>query len=255
MQQQPQEQPLAGQELQVAQAQGRKLTKKDVHWKWTGEAETYVIKRYAEFLSPTQIATDLMQDMVQYLEPDLARYGSTVLRGYLLKRIYDLRPQDMTVRQKFQPLFDGARKKFLEGVNATYLAHRRNRLTELDQLYQLVMSKAMDPELTPADLKGYVMTATKVLAEARSEMSSSRVGVEATLEDGNAKLTLQGNIDSLTDGQIKELMDKHERGEPITVSGNGTSSESGTGGDVPPAGTGTPETEQETEQDAPREAD
>ena len=218
------------------------LTKRDMRFKWTPETEVFVIGLYAEFLTASQISTQMLRDMAQELKSDTERHGDNEVRSYLTNKIYHLRPKQLKVRDKYQELFNEKRKEFLEGVNSCYLSHRKNRMQELDELYTVVMNRIIGPNTEGNDFKGEVQAAITLIREARAEMSSSKVSVEASVVDGNATLALRSNVENLTDSQIKELMTKHERGEPISVPADGGNG-SGPAVALPDPGRGNPETQ------------
>ena len=223
------------------------LKKEDVHWKWTNEAEVFVVQCFAQFMETPQIVNSVIENFGKHLRKDIAKYGIDAVRQYLRKRVRSLQPAQLKTKTKrYLPVFEGARKEFLQSIHDCYLAHRRNRVEELDQLYRLVVSKVVAYNLDDGRVNEFtalVKSANDLLREARVEMSDSKVNIEASVEDGNAKLSMKSSVDNLTDEQIEELLAKHERGEPITIpnkAGNGAGSESGT---VQSAPAGTRETE------------
>lgn len=219
------------------------LSRKNMDFRWTPEADIYIYEKYARFVPPLQISVSMMEDMAQHLKKDVERHGADPVRKYLYARIWRMSPKGLKVRPKYQEVFDEARKEYLDSVNVCYLSHRRNRMQELDELYTILMNRFLDAVKNGEEVRQDLNAMISLLKEARAEMASSNVEIEASVVDGDATFAMRSNVQNLSESQIKELMSKHERGESIELPADGGNGAEPSRSVLPSPGAGTTETE------------
>ena len=189
------------------------LTQKEVNFRWTPETETFVVKQYAEYLKPKQITLAVIQNFREYIDEDITTHGMEKVGDFLIQRIRGLNPRAHNIATDYMELFENCRDEFLANIQACYLSQRKNRLVELDTLYEEV---AKHINAGGENLKGDVEAALSIIREARKESAPSSVDLTAS-QNGGTTLTLRSNIESLSTDQIKALMSEHERGDQISL--------------------------------------
>lgn len=209
------------------------LTTKNSKFKFTGEVELFIVRQYAEYMNPLKICENIVKMYPQYCNKDIDMHGEEEFMQFLLRRVYNLNPKRSNFPKKYQENFLAYRSQYLDDFDNSYLAQRRNRVRELDMLYQTVISKA-DGEEDPKQFNQYVKTAKDILKEMRTEMDSSKVIVQATLEEGQARIVAKRQIENLSDEELQHMIEANESGNPISISttdtGSETDSSDGAGG-------------------------
>lgn len=192
------------------------LRKNDVRFKWTKDAELFVVRQYAEFINPLQICRNVADEFIEYCEKDMEKHGEEVFLKYLLRRVYDLSPKRKHFPKKYREPFEDFRKSYLNDLESSYLSHRRNRLRELDILYQNMANRLVGEE-DGQHARSTAQTCLSILREARVEMDTSKVTIEAEISGENARVAARRHLDvsNLTTGEIKALMEQHESGKSI----------------------------------------
>ena len=203
------------------------LRKQDVKFKWTKEVELFVVQQYAEFTNAIEICQSVIQLFSQYCEEDIDKYGEDRFAAYLMRRIYDLTPTNKRFPQQYQDAYNSFRKDYLNDISSCYLSHRRNRMRELDALY-LATRMRLQTEDDNTEFRQGVQTAKDLLKEARNEMDKSKITVEASIEEGAARVVAKQELETLPDDELKKILEAHESGKSIKLPSETTSDGSDT---------------------------
>ena len=200
------------------------LTRKDIGFRIKDEHRAFFVKGFARFMKPGEIFAEFASKHRDLIEADVQRHGPDLVREYVCERIYRLNPNAKNtdyLDSHLMEIFESEREAHLKDLDSVYLAHPKNRLQELNALYDIAMGRVMGDDGDKRDIQD----ALAILREARSEMASKSISVTASVEDGNAMLAIHSNVQNLSNDKIKALMERHERGEPISIpdpSGNGS---------------------------------
>lgn len=194
----------------------------DFQFEWTSELELFVVRQFAEFVNPFQIAKNIMDVYYDACESDLRvlveagneEQAQQAFAQFLLRRIYQLSPRVEKFPKKYQELYNQWRDAYLNDLDASYLAHSRNRLRELDKLYSKAES-AIATQIKPADVRGIVVACLEILKEARTE--SNKTELSASYNQGDVKISLHTYLASLPPERVMEIKEKISRGEPIEL--------------------------------------
>ena len=238
---------LARQESQPPERKPVPLKKGEVRFEIKAGQRLFIIRCFAAFDQPAEVTRKLMQEYSDLLETDVTRHTPELVYDYLLKRVQRLNPDSKHNREhgnigkELLALFDKEREEYLSDYSNVYLAHRRNRVRELEQLYRIQVDRLLAAG-AEGDATKEMQNALKILSEIRSEMTSRKINLEATVdEDGKAQMALRTSVENLSDDQLQRLMKQHERGEQISIPANngaGANSRdavsSGAGGDETP---------------------
>lgn len=121
-----------------------------VKFKWTAVMEIFVVCQYAESQKPTLIARDVLNYFYDECVEGLKQLGKEEFQKYLRRRIYELSPKKKKFPKKYQEVFNNHRVSYLEDLSASFLAHPRNRLRELDRLYEITSPRVETENINDA---------------------------------------------------------------------------------------------------------
>ena len=189
--------------------------------------ELFVVRQFAEFVYPLEIAKNLIvlfdtecQPDIQMLQehagdkdPDAAE---VVFCRFLMPKIYVLSPNHSRFPAKYTDPYQSWREAYLKDIDASYLAHSRNRMRELDKLLR-TMDSAFE-QLKPNELRQATVATLEIIKEARAESAGkTQMNLEISSADGRAKVTLSAWLQSLPPEKFEEIREKIERGEQIQL--------------------------------------
>lgn len=185
--------------------------------------ELFVVRQFAEFVRPSQIAQNMVLLFDAECQPDITMLkehagedAEAVFCRFLLPRIYVLTPTNGRFPKRYEAQYTEWRDTYLKDIEASYLAHSRNRMRELDQLLQVIQSAFTD--LKPNELRSATVAALEIIKEARAESAGkAQVNLQLQSPDGKAKLTLSAWLNSLPPEKFEEIKEKIERGEHIEL--------------------------------------
>ena len=190
------------------------LKRDQLNFKFTPEVELFVIRQYAEFQNPLTICENIAELFFQHCEKDIEKHGQDEFLRCILSRVYDLSPKRDNFPKKYQERYREYRTAYLEDLDTSYLAHKRNRVRELDMLYQKVMVRAGKEE-DSTQFRGFVSIAKDLIKELRTEMDNTRIMVEASIQDGEAKVVARQAMQKMSTEELRGLLKTHESGDTI----------------------------------------
>ena len=197
---------------------------KEIQFKWLLDIELFVVRQFAEFVMPNQIAINITQQFYEDCEADLLNYierfgddGEKEFRKFLLRRIHKLSPNHSQFPKKYQDPYNEWRREYLEDIDASFLYHPVSRLRALDELCrkvgELLMATTKVREVVHC-VRAYL----EILKEAAVESENIEANAEvSTAVSGKATTSLRTYIQSLPEEKIIELEEKIERGESIEL--------------------------------------
>ena len=121
-----------------------------VKFNWMPEMEIFVVCQYAEFQKPAKIALNIMDFYSDECTKGVKQLGFEAFQKILLRRIYELSPKKKKFPKKYQEVFDNHRRAYLIDLDSSYLAHPRNRLRELDRLYEITSPRVETENINDA---------------------------------------------------------------------------------------------------------
>lgn len=193
------------------------LDKNNLKFKWTAEVELFVVRQYAEYVNPLNICRNIVDVFHQYCKADIETYGEDEFLTYLLRgRVNALSPGRKSFPKKYQEQYKDYRQAYLQNLDNAYLAHRRNRIRELDKLYENLIIR-LDGEEDPTQFRQGISTAKDIIKEARAEMETAKITVEASIAEGQARILAKQNLESLSTEQLKALAQNAESGQVIDL--------------------------------------
>ena len=192
------------------------LKRDQLNFKFTPEVELFVVRQYAEFQNPLKICENIAELFFQYCEKDIEKHGQDEFLRCILSRVYDLSPKRDNFPKKYEVLYQQYRRDYLENLDASYLAHKRNRVRELEMLYQKIMVRA-DNEKDSTQFRGFLSVAKDLIKEVRTEMDNTRITVEASIQDGEAKVVATQAMQKMSTEELKELMKTHGSSNTIST--------------------------------------
>ena len=205
------------------------LDKNKLKFRCTTEVDLFIVRQYAEYVNPLNICKNIVDAFHEYCEKDIEKYGEDEFLTYLLKgRVNALSPGRKSFPQKYQQPYDDFRQAYLQNLDNSYLAHRRNRIRELDKLYEHLIRR-LDVEEDSAQFRQGISTAKDIIKEARAEMDSAKITVEASIEEGQARVVAKRDIQNLSTEEIKALVKDAESGKTIDITPSDTEPENDTG--------------------------
>jgi len=193
------------------------LDKKQLKFKFTHEVDLFIVRQYAEYVNPMNICKNIVDMFWKYCEKDIEAYGEDEFLTYLLRgRVNALSPGRKSFPKKYQANYDEFRQAYLQNLENSYLAHRRNRIRELDKLYEHLIRR-LDSEEDPSQFRQGISTAKDIIKEARTEMDTAKITVEASIEEGQARILAKRDIQGLSNEQIRALLKNAESGNVIDI--------------------------------------
>ena len=199
-------------------------TKKDMKFEWAPEMELFVVRQFAEFVNPLQIALNLMQIYYDECEPDLTalteQHGKDdakqLFGQFLLSRIWNLSPRQSKFPKMYVNEYNTFRTQYLNDMDACYLTHSRNRMRELDKLFAKAEG-AITAHTKPTDIRACTMACLEIIKESRAESNKTQVNASFTNEEGNIKISMHTYLASLPQEEVLAIKGKIERGEPVEL--------------------------------------
>ena len=205
------------------------LNTTDIAFTWKPELELFVVRQFAEFVNPYQIALNVMNIYYDECEPDLntlveahgggeeaAEKAQQMFANFLLRRIYNLSPKNVNFPKKYQGEYSTWRAGYLTGLDESYLYHSRNRQRELDKLYQKAES-TLNIQTKGSDVRACVAACVQILEQSRIEANKTSMDLEATNKEGTVKISLHTYLSSLPPEKIMEIKEKIASGQPIDL--------------------------------------
>ena len=192
------------------------LTTKNAKFKFTPEVDLFVVRQYAEFMTPLKICDNIMSRFSQYCERDIDVYGEEDFVEFLLARVYNLNPKRSNFPQKYREQYEEYKKEYLDNFDTSYLAHRRNRVRELDTLYNNVIARAQ-AEADPTVFLRHVKEGREIIKEMRVEMDGAKIILQGIVEDGNKRLIAKRSVENLTTEELEAIVEADESDRPIPV--------------------------------------
>ena len=223
----------------------RSLAKSNFKFKWNDELKLFVVKQYAEFIRAQEICENIIEMFPELCEEDIKDFGEEDFKTYLLRTIYKLTPETIVFPKKFQEFFEVSREEYLKDTKNSYLFHSKNRLQELDNMYDATMNRAVNAS-DDTEARQLMQLGLNIIKESRAEQSSSKVRIEATSDGKDISITATGAVNEMTNSEIEELIKRHESGESIELPRPKES--------LPPTGSGEGQAEGEGSE-APRGSD
>jgi hypothetical protein len=205
------------------------LDKKKVKFKFTPEVELFVVRQYAEYVNPLNICKNLIDEFYEYCKKDIQEFGEDEFLAYLLRgRVNALSPGRKSFPKKYEQNYEDYRQTYLENLDNSYLAHRKNRMRELDKLYENLIRR-LDAEQDPSQFRQGISAAKDIIKEARAEMDKAKITVEASIEEGQARVTAKREMESLSTEELKALVKNAESGKSIDITPSKPSDATGDG--------------------------
>ena len=192
------------------------LRKEDVKFQWTSEVELFVVKQYAEFTNAMDICQSVIQMFFKYCEKDIEKHGEALFTAFLLRKIYQLTPENSRFPKKYQENYNEWRKVYLKDLGNCYLSHSKNRMRELDAIYIAVRSR-LQGEKDPVEFRQGAQTAMSLIKEARNEMDKGKITVEASIGDGTARVVAKKQLEELPNPVLERLLKNYESGNAIEL--------------------------------------
>ncbi len=193
------------------------LDKKQLKFKFTPEVDLFIVRQYAEFVNPMNICKNVVEMFWEYCEKDVEAFGENEFLTYLLRgRVNALSPGRKSFPQKYQGPYNEFREAYLQNLDNSYLSHRRNRMRELDKLYEHLLLR-LEAEEDPSQFRQGISTAKDLIKEARAEMDTAKITVEASIEEGQARILAKRDIQGLSNEQIRALLKNAESGNVIDI--------------------------------------
>ena len=194
---------------------------KEIQFKWLLDIELFVVRQFAEFVMPNQIAINITLRFYDECEADLLNYiekfgddGEKEFCKFLLRRIHKLSANHSQFPKKYQYPYNEWRREYLKDIDSSFLYHPRNRLRALDELYEKVDESLM-AATKPNEIRQGMEECLKILKEAAVESEIAKVSIGASTFNGNAKIQLDTYLQSLPQAKLIELKGKIKRGESI----------------------------------------
>ena len=197
---------------------------KEIQFKWLLDIELFVVRQFAEFVMPNQIAINITQLFYDECKADLLNYiekfgddGEKEFCKFMLRRIHKLSPNHSQFPKKYQYPYNEWRREYLKDIDSSFLYHPRNRLRELDELYEKAKGSTMAAAKTN-EIQHGMRACLEILKEAAVESENIEANVEvSTATNGKAKTPLRTYVQSLPEEKIIELKGKIKRGESIEL--------------------------------------
>ena len=226
--------------LESQEQQIQPKTSPKFRFQWEEPLNLFVVRQYAEFVTAIDICENIITGFSELCEEDIIEHGEDEFKKHLLRRIYKLTPETIVFPKKYQEHFDEFRKDYLKDVDNSYLFHSKNRLQELDNMYDSVR-RAVGNESDSSEVRFLLQLGLNILKESRAEQSSSKINIEASSDGKEIKITANGvPVNSLTNSEIEERIKQYERGEPIAIPGPEKSLPDTSSGDGVPEENGRP---------------
>ena len=194
---------------------------KEIQFKWLLDIELFVVRQFAEFVMPNQIAINITLRFYDECEADLLNYiekfgddGEKEFCKFLLRRIHKLSANHSQFPKKYQYPYNEWRREYLKDIDSSFLYHPRNRLRALDELYEKVDESLM-AATKPNEIRHGAEACLKILKAAAVEPEIAKVSIGASTFNGNAKIQLDTYLQSLPQAKLIELKGKIKRGESI----------------------------------------
>ena len=164
------------------------LDKKKLKFMWTAEVELFVVRQYAEYVNPMNICRNIVDVFYEYCKTDIEKYGEDEFLAYLLRgRVNALSPGRKSFPKKYEQNYKDFRQAYLEDFDNSYLAHSRNRMRELDKLYEHLIRR-LETEEDAAQFRQGLIAAKDIIKESRAERENAKITVEASIEEGQARV-------------------------------------------------------------------
>ena len=194
---------------------------KEIQFKWLLDIELFVVRQFAEFVMPNQIAINITLRFYDECEADLLNYtekfgddGEKEFCKFLLRRIHKLSPNHSQFPKKYQYPYNEWRREYLKDIDSSFLYHPVNRLRALHELYEKVDESLM-AAAKPNEIQHGMRACLEILKAAAVESEIAKVSIGASTFNGNAKIQLDTYLQSLPQAKLIELKGKIKRGESI----------------------------------------
>ena len=194
---------------------------KEIQFKWLLDIELFVVRQFAEFVMPNQIAINITLRFYDECEADLLNYtekfgddGEKEFCKFLLRRIHKLSPNHSQFPKKYQYPYNEWRREYLKDIDSSFLYHPVNRLRALHELYEKVDESLM-AAAKPNEIQHGMSACLEILKAAAVESEIAKVSIGASTFNGNAKIQLDTYLQSLPQAKLIELKGKIKRGESI----------------------------------------
>ena len=196
----------------------------EIQFKWLLDIELFVVRQFAEFVMPNQIAINITLRFYDECKADLLNYfekfgddGEKEFCKFLLRRIHKLSPNHSQFPKKYQDPYNEWRREYLKDIDSSFLYHPRNRLRALDELYEKAKGSTM-AAAKPNEIQHGMRACLEILKEAAVESENIEANVEvSTATNGKAKTPLRTYVQSLPEEKVIELKGKIKRGESIEL--------------------------------------